>query len=172
MPVVWLKASHYAGPKVYLQALGPGPDMAVERRIFKLSKIQQKISRWCHQMKTFSALLAHCTGNSAVTSVFPAQRPVTQSFDVFFDLRLNKSLNCDAGDLRCHHAHYDVTISKSYQWYPIVIKASEIISDLNICSTACWSYQKKKKKNQSSVLLVLCEGIPPVTGGIPLTKGQ
>ena len=24
---------------------------------------------------------------------FPAQRPVTQSFDVFFDLRLNKGMN-------------------------------------------------------------------------------
>ena len=29
-------------------------------------------------------------GNSPVTGEFPAQRPVTRSFDVFFDLRLNK----------------------------------------------------------------------------------
>ena len=29
-------------------------------------------------------------GTSPVTSEFPAQRPVTRSFDVFFDLRLNK----------------------------------------------------------------------------------
>ena len=28
-----------------------------------------------------------------VTGEFPTQRPVTQSFDVFFDLRLNKQLN-------------------------------------------------------------------------------
>ena len=40
-------------------------------------------------METFSALLASCVGNSLVTSEFPAQRPVTQSFDVLFDLRLN-----------------------------------------------------------------------------------
>ena len=40
-------------------------------------------------METFSALLAICTWNSPVTGDFPAQ-PVTRSFDVFFDLRLNK----------------------------------------------------------------------------------
>ena len=44
-------------------------------------------------MKTFSALLALCAGNSPVTGEFPSQRPVTQSFDVFFDLRLNKRLS-------------------------------------------------------------------------------
>ena len=40
-------------------------------------------------METFSTLLAIFAGNSSVTDEFPAQRPVTQSFDVFFDLRLN-----------------------------------------------------------------------------------
>ena len=39
---------------------------------------------WRHQMETFSAL--------PVTDELPAQRPVTRSFDVFFDLRLNKRL--------------------------------------------------------------------------------
>ena len=38
---------------------------------------------------------------------FPTQRPVTRSFDVFFDLRLNKS---KAGDLRRHRCHYDVIV--------------------------------------------------------------
>ena len=47
-------------------------------------------SWWRHQMETFSALLAICAGNSPVPGEFPAQRPVTRSFDVFFDLRLNK----------------------------------------------------------------------------------
>ena len=32
-------------------------------------------------------------GNSPVTGEFPAQRPVTRSLDVFFDLRLNKLLS-------------------------------------------------------------------------------
>ena len=42
---------------------------------------------WRHQMETFSALLALCAGNSLVTGEFPAERLVTRSFDVFFDLR-------------------------------------------------------------------------------------
>ena len=46
-----------------------------------------------HQMETFSAYLAICAGNSSVTGEFPAQRPVTRSFDVFFDLRLKKWLS-------------------------------------------------------------------------------
>ena len=50
------------------------------------------MSWWRHQMETFSVFLAFCVGNSPVTCEFPAQRPVTQSFDVFFDLRLNKQL--------------------------------------------------------------------------------
>ena len=44
-------------------------------------------------METFSGLLAICVGNSPVTGEFPAERPVTRSFDVFFDLRLNKRLS-------------------------------------------------------------------------------
>ena len=48
---------------------------------------------WRHQMETFSALLAFCAGNSSVTGEFPAQRPVTRRFDVFFDLCLNKRLS-------------------------------------------------------------------------------
>ena len=43
-------------------------------------------------MEPFSALLAFCTGNSPVAGEFPVQRPVTRSFDVFFDLRLTKQL--------------------------------------------------------------------------------
>ena len=49
-------------------------------------------SWWRHQMETFSALLAICAGNSLVTGEFPAQSPVTRSFDIFTDLRLNKRL--------------------------------------------------------------------------------
>ena len=48
---------------------------------------------WRHQMETFSTLLALCAGNSPVPGEFPAQRPVTRSFDVFFDLRPDKRLS-------------------------------------------------------------------------------
>ena len=49
-----------------------------------------------------------------VTGTFPSQRPVTQSFDVLFDLRLNHG---DAGDLRRHRAHYHVTVRNRWTWY-------------------------------------------------------
>ena len=48
---------------------------------------------WRHQMETFSALLAICAGNSPVPGEFPTQRPVTRSFDVYFDQRPNKRLS-------------------------------------------------------------------------------
>ena len=44
-------------------------------------------------METFSTLLAICAGNSLVAGGFPTQRPVTQSFDAFLDLHLNKWLS-------------------------------------------------------------------------------
>ena len=48
-----------------------------------------------------------------VTGEFPSQWPVTRSFDVFFDLRLNQQSSKqyrDAGDLRRHRAYYDVNV--------------------------------------------------------------
>ena len=47
-------------------------------------------------METFSALLAICAGNSPASGEFPTQRPVTQSFDVYFYLRPNKQLSKQA----------------------------------------------------------------------------
>ena len=72
------------------------------------------VTWWRHQMETFSALLAICAGNSPVPGEFPAQRPVTRSFDVFFDLRLINGWvnNRKAGDLRRYRAHYDVMVMK------------------------------------------------------------
>ena len=48
---------------------------------------------WRHHMETFSALLFLGAGNSPVSGEFPAERPVTRSCGVFFDLRLNKQLS-------------------------------------------------------------------------------
>ena len=50
----------------------------------------QQIPRWRHQMETFSVLLTYCEGNPPGTGGFPFTKPVTRSFDVFMDLRLNK----------------------------------------------------------------------------------
>ena len=47
------------------------------------------VIKWKH----FSALLALCAGNSPVIGEFPSQRPLTRSYDVFFDLRPNKRMS-------------------------------------------------------------------------------
>ena len=58
-----------------------------------LSQVQLiKGTWWHHQMEALAALQTLCAGNSPVTGELPTQRPATRSFDVFFDLRLNKPL--------------------------------------------------------------------------------
>ena len=75
---------------------------ALEHVVWKMAKLprrqcgnllQTRCTWWRHQMETFSALLAICAGNSPVSGEFPAQRPVTRSFDVFFHLRLDGRLS-------------------------------------------------------------------------------
>ena len=63
-------------------------------------------------METFSALLALYAGNSAAINEFPAQRPVTQSFDFsFICAQINGWVNKrEAGDLTRHRAHYDAIV--------------------------------------------------------------
>ena len=55
-------------------------------------------------METFSALLAICAGNSLVSGEFPAQKPVTRSFDV------GLSKQSWGWYLRRHRTHYDVIV--------------------------------------------------------------
>ena len=70
-----------------------------------------------HQMETFSALLVICAVNSPVPGEFPAQRPVTLSFDVFFIcVWINGWVNIrEAGDLRRYRSHYDVIVMSSWR---------------------------------------------------------
>ena len=70
-------------------------------------------------METFSALVAHCEGNSPVTVEFPSQRPVTRSLRfslicAWINAWVN---NCEAGDLRSHRAHYVIVMW--YQWWAL-----------------------------------------------------
>ena len=70
------------------------------------------ISWWRHQMKTFSALLALCAGNSPV----PVNSPHKGQWRgaLMFTLicaRINDWVNNrEAGDLRRHLDHYDVSV--------------------------------------------------------------
>ena len=63
-------------------------------------------------MEAFSVLLALCAGKSPVTGEFPSQRPVAQSFGIFFDLRLNKRLSKQSRRqwLKTPWCHYDITV--------------------------------------------------------------
>ena len=64
-------------------------------------------------METLSALLAICAGNSPASGEFPAQRPVTRSFDFFplICVLINGwENNREAGDLRRYRTHYDVIV--------------------------------------------------------------
>ena len=72
-------------------------------------------------METFSALLALCAGNSPVIGEFPAPRPVTQSFDVFFG---------DASDLKRHRTHYDVIVMQN----AILIDFSPLFTAFDRCN--------------------------------------
>ena len=104
-----------------------------------------------HQMETFSALLAICAGNSPVSGEFPAQRPVTRSFDVSFDLRLNERLskhNGEAGDLRCHRTHYDViAMSKKFQLTHCGQVTHICISKLDHYLEQCWFNANRNIRN-------------------------
>ena len=85
----------------------------IEESLYKMvrnSMVHDDVIKW----KYFLHYWPFVRGNSLITSEFPSQRPVTWSFDVFFDLCLN---NCGAGDLRCHPTHYDITV---IIWYHLI----------------------------------------------------
>ena len=58
---------------------------------------------------TFSVSLALCEGNPTITGGFSSQRPVTQSFDIFFIYAWTNNW-ANADDLRHHRARYDVAV--------------------------------------------------------------
>ena len=136
-----------------------------------------------------SALLALCAGNWSVPGEFPSQRPVTRSFDVFFDLRLNKRLSKQSRGWwfetpsrslwrRCyiskslHHARGNVT-----QWSKNrkLVDGRDRISLDHIWSQTFIYYGDSLKfvtwwrhrMETFSALLALCERNPPVTFRFP-----
>ena len=69
------------------------PEQYEQLRLASICISLYKNSWWRPPMETFSALLDFCVENSPVTGEFPSQRPVSQSFDAFFDLCLSKPLS-------------------------------------------------------------------------------
>ena len=85
-----------------------------QKKIYRLRKMTNKIfamdfAWWYHQMETFSALLALCEGHS-VDSPHKGQWHGALMFSLMCGWTNNWANNRDAGDLRRHHVHYDVTV--------------------------------------------------------------
>ena len=111
---------------------------------------------WRHQMETLSALLALCAGNSLVTCEFPSQRPVTRSFDVFSDLRLNKCLskqprgwwfetpsrllwlNCNEGNIKMTSQHGNTFHNSGRLWGESTSQGT-VIGIFEIFSLLIWA---------------------------------
>ena len=142
-----------------------------------------RVAWWRHQMETISALLAFCVGNSPVTGEFPIQRPVTQSFDVFFDMHLNEQLS---KQLPCWWFKTGLLCGEftSHWWIPHT-KASDGELWCFLWSAPEWKISKQSPRwwfkmpsrplwchsngNMHLVFLALSEGNLLVTGG-SLTK--
>ena len=69
-------------------------------------------SWWRHQMETISVLLALCAGNSPVSGESPSQTPVTVVFSLICAWTNGWVNNRNAGDLRRHCSHYDITVMR------------------------------------------------------------
>ena len=140
---------------------------------------------WRHQMETFSALLAICAGNSPVPGEFPTQRPVTRSFDDFFDLRLNKRLSKQLwgwwferlSRSLWRHRNENIKLSKVHltgplwgestcQWRIDSHDKGSVMCKTFICHT-WWRHQMETY----SASLALCAGNSPVPVNSP-HKGQ
>ena len=59
------------------------------------NKCHCNVSKWSDMMTSSNGIIFRVTGPSCgkFTGEFPSQRPVTRSFDVFFDMHLNKWLS-------------------------------------------------------------------------------
>ena len=99
-------------------------------------------SWWRHQMETFSALLAICAGNSPVSGEFLAQRSVTRSFYVFFDLRSNKRLSKQLWVwwLETHSPplwRHSNGLKVGMDWYRLCLAEAQIGNGIT-----CWQYKQ------------------------------
>ena len=101
-------------------------------------------TRW-HQMETYSVLLALCAGNSLVTSEFPWQRPVTWSFNYFFDLHLNKQLSKQSWDW-----WFEMPLCSLWHLCN-VLKQIETLFSYSLCS--CFSAEWEDHREQFPVLV-------------------
>ena len=113
----------------------------------KSSPARMLNSWWCQQIETFSTSLAICPWNSPVTGIFPTQMAVTRSFDVFFDLRLNKRLSkLECGTWYHHPRRLQCVFSRNLRIFKVAtwhywcrhhLKNNCIWDDLQCCLLFC-----------------------------------
>ena len=110
-------------------------------------------------METFSALLDICAEKSPVTGEFPTQRPVTQGFDVFFDLSLNKRLSkqwwgwwfeTPPWTLWSHCNGHWPYVSAWVYWYLCMVIVS------NSCLCDVFAHLQYIPRNMHTVFALLC----------------
>ena len=95
------------------------------------------------------------------TGELPSQKPMTRSFDVFCAWINGWINNRDAGDLRCHYTHYDVTVMYSADVERHICNL--FVSVCLLMGEPWWRHQMET----FSALLALCEGNSPVTSEFP-----
>ena len=155
------------------------------------------MSWWRIEMETISALLALCAGNSLVTIEFPIQRPVT--FSLICGWINDWASNREAGDLRRHRGHYDVTVMVNAVTVVtlapcaknILTVQDELLLALSNESLQ-WRhdgyagvsnhqphdcllnrlFRHRSKKTSKLRVTGLCEGNSPVTGEFPAQKAS
>ena len=86
---VYLHARVYTNWEATLGWITPISNISNKRVMAPMASVRHDdVIKWKHFRVT-----GHLCGDSPVRGEFPAQRPVTRSFDSFFDLRLNKRLS-------------------------------------------------------------------------------
>ena len=112
-----------------------------------------EITVYVHMMTSSDGNIFRVTGPlcTPVTGEFPSQRPVTRSFDVFFDLRLNKLLS-----------------KQLWGWWfetpsrPLWRHCNELC-----LYRQYYRFMLGILKTSNPALLFLCDEKPRVTGGFP-----
>ena len=133
--------------KLLLSLLTTGGDTVSQTSHWLRCRVDQ-IDTWQYMMtssngKTNSALLAICTGNSPAIGEFRAQRPVTRSFNVFFDLRLNTRLIKQSWGcwFETHRTHYAVTVMKNADNNDRVNTNGRYVvsGEIHVCAEICFA---------------------------------
>ena len=130
-------------------------------------------------METFSALLAICAGNSPAPGEFPTQRPVTRSFDVYFDKRPNKRLSKQSWGWWFETLSHPFWRHRNVRQCYWILTANDLVAHPGGSGlSSSWLYWGPKKKQIHDDVIErkhfrvtgLCYGNPPVTGGLPSSR--